>query len=142
MPLWSPCNFATALIEKSKVVDLAFQFHIGQPQTFEWQILVDVLNFGDNGCHQLGEAAVRDDFHRTLVLDIRYLFAQTSDKTLYKANMSINDAGLHIFDGVFAQSCTRGREVYAVQARGRATQCLRRNDQSRGDGTTEEVALG
>ena len=80
---------------------------VRQPQSFQWQVLVDVLDLGDQGGHQLSEATVGDDLHRLCWWRSWYFAQQATDETLHEANVSKDNAGLHVFDGVFAQSRTR-----------------------------------
>src|SRR5215471_4254902 len=74
---------------------------IGQPEAFQGQVLVDMLDFGNNRSHQLRQAAMGNDFDLALVCFSysRYLMAQAMNETLHEADMPIDDAGLQVLDG-------------------------------------------
>src|SRR5579875_95836 len=58
-----------------------------------------------------------------------------------ESNVAIDDARLHVLDGIFAQGGTRWEEVDAVETRSCLAQRLRRDDQARGDCAAQKVSF-
>nr|WP_246035318.1 hypothetical protein [Dictyobacter kobayashii] len=69
----------------------AAQSIMDEAQPFKRQILVDILNFGNDRCHLLCHPSMGNDLNFALMDNIWYLFADTCDETLDKSDMAIDD---------------------------------------------------